>query len=505
MQNPVSHRAKTHERGDSRSFVAKLDPELEEKVNIIINRMPSHIKAAVAQKNSEEPKNSLREILQSGPFPRNSPMRADNLVKHSDVLFQPYFQQQEPPIKEVTSQPVIEQKPEPMSYDYKSDVPITIETRRVVSPAPTDDNLASLKAFQEVLDRKVDDALRRSQLITKSPQSVRLRNSGQLQSPPPYFQSPGKSFRSDTDRFKNRFGENLQKSEVKYRGSEYPGQSYQNPYGFLSPQANPVQQHYSASLGLDRYRGGTANSIVRDSPQRTDLDFAFKETLKRSQALENTSGGGRKENTFVSGFLDGIQKNDLYASVVQEKFLGSNGFATKSPGGLQSSLNFDSKPKFVDEKYEDGSAYLGELIAGVRSGRGTFTYVDGSKYEGEWEDGEKNGYGTQHQANGEILYTGEWLRGKYHGMGTLHNEKAFKSNEKFDHTNFSNLNNLWDKYEGEFDHGRWNGLGTIFLTNGEKFVGKFKNGKVHGTGTFYQVGDKEISGEWKENRFASAL
>ena len=61
------------------------------------------------------------------------------------------------------------------------------------------------------------------------------------------------------------------------------------------------------------------------------------------------------------------------------------------------------------------------------------------------------------------------------------------------------LENKWKRYEGEFAFGKRNGLGSIFLTNGEKFIGKFKDNIIEGEGTFYCKSGKTIVARWNDN------
>ena len=100
---------------------------------------------------------------------------------------------------------------------------------------------------------------------------------------------------------------------------------------------------------------------------------------------------------------------------------------------------------------------------------------------------------------------GEWLKDKYHGTGNLNNRNPQQINEPFDYKDFGKLGNLWMRYDGEFENGKWHGLGTICLSNGEKFSGKFKAGEACGTGTYLQKSGKTIPGEWKGNKFVSEL
>ena len=44
------------------------------------------------------------------------------------------------------------------------------------------------------------------------------------------------------------------------------------------------------------------------------------------------------------------------------------------------------------------------------------------------------------------------------------------------------------------------GLGTLFLVNGEKYIGEFKQDMVNGSGTFHCLNGAVIQGEWVCNK-----
>ena len=58
-----------------------------------------------------------------------------------------------------------------------------------------------------------------------------------------------------------------------------------------------------------------------------------------------------------------------------------------------------------------GSEYVGDIINGKRTGKGTLTYINGDKYVGDFVDGEFHGKGTVFLKNGKKM-KGKWLNGK---------------------------------------------------------------------------------------------
>ena len=80
-----------------------------------------------------------------------------------------------------------------------------------------------------------------------------------------------------------------------------------------------------------------------------------------------------------------------------------------------------------------GSEYVGDIINGKRTGKGTLYFSDGGTYEGDFLNDFANGKGTLTYING-------------------------------------------DKYVGDFVDGEFHGKGTVFLKNGKKIKGKWLNG-----------------------------
>ena len=527
MQRSSSNLSKSREVAEPNPLVPSMDPELENKISSILNRMPHHLKASAGQKNINQPKTTLSEILQHGPFTRSVPLQFNALVKHNELLF-----------KSQLVQPESQQPEEKTANDLKSPTSSNLDFQAASGQKSLDatqlvEKATSLRDYQEVLNQRVENALRRSQAITRGVHqpSVTQRVITIPNQPEKQPQSPV-PFQFDSEKLNSRVEEAMKRSELNLKRSGVydskikPGSPHQpnmNDYAFLSPQTKHVQNYYADISAIEsKYKSlSSPQNFLKTSAGRGNLDSAFNEALKRSEALLKQNQVGSKEPVMSTKQTE-IKTSNLYNSLVQEKFTNSTGFLhktpskeknlhifqnaikTMSPAGIYSPQH-DIKPLFTTEEYEDGSSYNGEVLNGKKHGRGILQYADGSKYEGEWEDGEKSGYGTQTQPDGDVLYEGEWSNGKYHGSGILFNPAVEKNEEAFDYSSFSSLGNNWEKYEGEFEYGRWHGLGTLHLRNGEKFVGKFRNGQVHGKGTFYQSNGKMVTGEWQEDKFAGAL
>ena len=69
---------------------------------------------------------------------------------------------------------------------------------------------------------------------------------------------------------------------------------------------------------------------------------------------------------------------------------------------------------FTVDKYNE--TFDGDLLKGIRHGKGVYKYDDGTTYTGNWVHGKKHGQGRLEMASGEV-YDGEWKDDKMHGYG----------------------------------------------------------------------------------------
>jgi hypothetical protein len=81
-------------------------------------------------------------------------------------------------------------------------------------------------------------------------------------------------------------------------------------------------------------------------------------------------------------------------------------------------MAYPPPPPGEDEEEKPGDSYTGTLVAGVRSGRGKYTWSNGNVYEGGYQAGLKHGQGVMKFADGS-KYEGAVLscRGSCLGHG----------------------------------------------------------------------------------------
>lgn len=162
--------------------------------------------------------------------------------------------------------------------------------------------------------------------------------------------------------------------------------------------------------------------------------------------------------------------------------------------GSRGDLNY----QIVVEHYSDGTKYEGEKVSNKKHGRGHFIYKEGYKYDGHWEDDAMNGFGILWFDDNTKIYEGDWQNNVFHGRGTLYNHQV-ASNPEFDGTDFRGLKGSWTKFEGQFNEGAKEGLGTLSIANGDVFVGDFRRDVVHGRGSYTTKDGQTFLGLWREN------
>ena len=88
-----------------------------------------------------------------------------------------------------------------------------------------------------------------------------------------------------------------------------------------------------------------------------------------------------------------------------------------------------------------------------------------------------------------------WKEDQFCGKGTLYNDSPKQLIGSFNLISIDNLDENWIKYEGDFLNDviifiifkkNKEGVGNLYLTNGELYSGGFSSDLVHGKGLFYK-------------------
>ena len=153
-------------------------------------------------------------------------------------------------------------------------------------------------------------------------------------------------------------------------------------------------------------------------------------------------------------------------------------------------------------RYSNGAIYSGGVENHKRSGSGKLTYSDGSSYQGDFSNNAREGSGIMRKKN-KCFFRGEFEAdapkkglltygngARYSGSfdaGLPHGEGIFYGNGQ---------EALWD---GQWSHGRMDGVGTYFFDNGDYYDGRMKDGQPDGDGAICnKKGNLLLKGKWKE-------
>ena len=118
------------------------------------------------------------------------------------------------------------------------------------------------------------------------------------------------------------------------------------------------------------------------------------------------------------------------------------------------------KNGFLKVDYGNGLVYEGEWFNNKKDGKGKMTYKGGGYYDGEWRRDKKNGNGIMKYNDG-TSYEGGWKENEKEGSGKITDKYGY--------------------FVGTFVAGKRTGKGTIYYNNGMIAENVYKDGKLHGS------------------------
>lgn len=152
--------------------------------------------------------------------------------------------------------------------------------------------------------------------------------------------------------------------------------------------------------------------------------------------------------------------------------------------------------------FSNGDSYQGEYRYDQRHGRGVYMWADGRVYEGPFSEDKRHGHGIFRWPDGAV-YEGDYDQGQRHGYGkytfaaknSSSNSKSSSTGDDDDH------DDRGGQYEGEWKHGRYDGVGTCTWGNGRCYRGEWKNGMMDGKGVEINPdGSVHHDGLWKMDK-----
>ena len=146
---------------------------------------------------------------------------------------------------------------------------------------------------------------------------------------------------------------------------------------------------------------------------------------------------------------------------------------------IKYNLNENDK-KYVENYRIENAIYTGEIIQGMRHGKGVQIWDDGAKYDGEWKFDKANGQGTFYHIDGDI-YQGEWVDDRANGEGTYINADGAT-------------------YQGQWKDDIQDGYGTEIWNDRSSYKGYYIKGKKQGWGLYKWADGNQYEGEWWDNK-----
>ncbi len=145
---------------------------------------------------------------------------------------------------------------------------------------------------------------------------------------------------------------------------------------------------------------------------------------------------------------------------------------------------FGKKTTHTESKGVD--RYEGDLVNGVREGRGKMIFASGNVYNGQWKNGMMHGLGEfVFTATGE-RYVGDFANGTYNGQGKLYYPSGLV-------------------YDGSFVKGRREGGGTLLNPNGDRYEGSWLADKICGYGKYFYADGRVYRGMFFDNKMTDGF
>ncbi|MGE5458906.1 MAG: stalk domain-containing protein [Methanobacterium sp.] len=167
-------------------------------------------------------------------------------------------------------------------------------------------------------------------------------------------------------------------------------------------------------------------------------------------------------------------------------------------------ISSDTNPQETEQKFLDGSKYIGQVENGKMNGQGTYYFNNGEKYIGQFKNDFFEGQGTYTWPNGD-KYVGEYKNDLRNGKGTYYYANGEIYEGQFKDNLFEGKGTFtWpdgEKYIGEYKNDQRNGQGTYYYVNGDKYIGEYKNDKMDGQGIYYYKNGDIYEGQLKNDLF----
>jgi len=255
-----------------------------------------------------------------------------------------------------------------------------------------------------------------------------------------------------------------------------------------STPALAIAQNHLAHLE----RGAGSRSGKRARARRSPLVVLINAQTERVRGLANSfvyTNHDRYEGEMVNGVRQG---RGTYFKANGDRVEGTWVSGRLEGEGIYTFANRD--------------VFRGNFVQGEASGRGSYTMVNGDTFLGNWNDGNLHGHGMYHSENGDYRYEGEWRNGQENGDGMLRlaNGEVFQGNwrngDLYGQGTFTSANGR-NRYVGNWVNDQPNGAGIFTYADGSVYDGRWRNGLRHGQGRFTTPTGEIHEGEWRDDRW----
>ena len=104
--------------------------------------------------------------------------------------------------------------------------------------------------------------------------------------------------------------------------------------------------------------------------------------------------------------------------------------------------------------------YVGQVVNGLREGKGVCYWENGDRYEGDYRNNKKEGKGIYYWNDGK-KYEGDWRNDTAEGKGIYYYPNG-------------------DRYEGDWTNDKKEGKGIMYYHNGDRMMGDYHIGNPTG-------------------------
>lgn len=187
--------------------------------------------------------------------------------------------------------------------------------------------------------------------------------------------------------------------------------------------------------------------------------------------------------------------------LVNYLFSNSKNISSASSTDVSQVLNGNIASMDIGADIDIPLNYTGSLKDNMPDGKGTYKWNDGTSYTGNWLAGKADGDGVFTSSSCKLK--GIFSKNKLiSGSATMYGKnvevKFNVSNGVVDYSNVTVTFNDSTTYNGEWNKGI-TGNGIITFANGDTYAGSFQLGKFNGSGTYTWKNGSSYDGNWSEN------